>query len=256
MGEQRAKKVNEKEVLEEAEKQLSKLKEAKAKSTKEVKTEGKKEKPVQKAKKEDTKKKPKIRSKKYLKTIGEFDKSKKYALAEAIEWVKKTSYSKFPGSVEIHINLVRKKSRNPMRKMIELPHGTGKKLNIVVLDDKKIDEIAKTKKVDFDLAIASPAQMPKIAKIAKILGPKGKMPNPKSGTITTDPEKTIKELSSGKIELKEDKDAIIHQLVGKANWDDKKLFENIQKILTEIPRSQLLGVIISATMGAGVKVKL
>jgi len=251
MGSQKTKKSTNEEVLKEAKEQIKKIEEAKNKevSVKDKKVE-------KKNSKKSVTKKLKIRSKRYKKIVEEFDKTKKYSLEEAMEWVKKTSYSKFDGSVELHLNIIRKKNRNPIRKMVDLPHGNGKKVNIVVLDESKIAEIAKTKKINADIYIAKPELMPKIARIAKILAPKGKMPNPKSGTITANPEETIKELSSGKIEIKEDKDSIIHQTIGKVSWEQTKLIENTQKILSQVPRTQLISAHLSATMGPGVKVKL
>lgn len=251
MGSQKTKKSTNEEVLKEAKEQIKKIEEAKSKEVT-----AKDKKIEKKSTKKDVNKKPKIRSKKYKTIVEEFDKTKKYNLEEAMELVKKTSYSKFDGSVELHLNIIRKKNRNPIRKMVDLPHGNGKKISIIVLDEDKIAEIAKTKKINADIYIAKPELMPKIARIAKILGPKGKMPNPKSGTITSNPDETIKELSSGKIEIKEDKDSIIHLTIGKVSWDQAKLIENTQKILSQIPRTQLISAIISATMGPGVKIKL
>lgn len=196
------------------------------------------------------------RSKKYQEKVEKVNKKKEYGLVDAIELAKETSYSKFDGSLELHFNLLTKKNQQPIRKLIELPNGTGKKMNIVVLDEAKIEDIAKTKKVNFDIALVTPQLMPKVGKIAKILGVKGKMPNPKSGTITTDPEKTKKEFESGRIELKEDKDAQIHQTVGKVSWDVEKLIENAKKVFAEIPRNRIKSLHISATMGPGIKVRV
>lgn len=248
MGEQKTKKISEEEVLKEAEKQL--------KQQENLRTKGLKNKEIKSTKKIKIKKeKQKIRSKKYQKAKELINRTKKYKLEEAIELVKKTSYSKFEGSVELHIKLVKSgKNPQPFRQLISLPYGTGKKLNIIVLDEPKISDIAKSKKTDFDIALATPQIMPKIAKIAKILGPKGLMPNPKSKTITTNPEKTKKELEAGKIEVKEDKSGIIHQLVGKTDWDKDKIKENIKTILKYLPISKLQSVTICATMGPGIKI--
>lgn len=263
MPDRKPKKVSEEEVLKEAEAQLEGMKKAKENAEKKQESTEKlsvKSADIKPKAKKSTKlaknKRPKKRSAKYLKTTQDFDKTKVYKLPDALEWVKKTSYAKFDASVELHLRLVRKKSQLPLRVMVELPHGSGKKLKIVLLDQAKIDAILKTKKIDFDVALATPDMMPKIARIAKILGPKGKMPNPKSGTVTTDPQKTIKEMEGGKIEVKEENNGLVHQVIGKVSWDDEKLLENISKIMAQVPRSQISSITLSATMGPGVKVKL
>lgn len=238
------------------------------KKAKELKKENSKiekvEMPKKESKKEKTKSKKVVkkvvkkhkRSKKYQELTANFDKSKYYKLTDAVEMVKKLSYSKFDGSFEFHARLLKKKNEDSFRKMVELPHGSGKKLNIIVLDEKKIDEIVKTKKINFDIALATPEMMPKVAKIARILGPKGKMPNPKTGTVTANPEETIKELNAGKVEIKEEGNGLIHQVVGKVSWESKKIIENIQKILSQIPISKLKSITICATMSPGVKIRL
>ena len=252
MGEQKERKVSEKDALKDAEKQLDAINDAKNATKAEIKSEGN----TKKAKKAVKKvKRTKKRSAKYAEITKDFDKTKYYNLEEALEYVKKTSYTKFDGTVEMLVKIARKKNQQPVRKMIELPHGTGKKVNVVILDEKMIEEIAKTKKIDFDVAIATPSIMPKIAKIAKILGPKGKMPNPKSGTVTTEPEKAKKELEGGKTEVRETCPGMIQQVIGKVSYDTIKLTDNFQKILSIVPKSQIKGVSLTATMGPSVKVK-
>lgn len=254
MSGHKAKKQTKEEALEEAKKQTEKLESVQAEDAKKT---AKGSKTAKKGTKKQSKsKKTHKRSQKYSKSIEGFDRSKQYTVEEAISFAKKTSYSKFVGSLELHINTMKKKNQNPFRFTVDLPHGTGKKLNVIVLDEDKINEIAKTKKVNFDIALSTPQMMPKVAKIARILGPKGKMPNPKTGTVTVDTEKTIKELNSGKVEIKEDAQGIIHQIIGKTDWDDKKLVENADKILSEITKNRLKSVTVSATMGVGVKVKI
>ncbi|MBI4948437.1 50S ribosomal protein L1 [Candidatus Berkelbacteria bacterium] len=200
-----------------------------------------------------------IRSKKYSEAKKLVEAGKQYPLGEAIELTKKTSVSAYDGSVELHLILTKKKSKGSTessRGMFNLPHGTGKTRNIIILTEEKIEEIAKTKKIDFDVALASPDLMPKVAKIAKILGPKGKMPDPKSGTVTTDPEKTIQEINSGKAEYRIDGGGNIHQIVGKISWDSAKLLENIKAATSTMPKSRFAAIYLSASVGPSIAVDL
>lgn len=193
----------------------------------------------------------KKRSAKYIASIAHVEKGKLYELVEAIELIKKTSYAKFDGSVELHLKLLKKKSKGSTessKSVIHLPHGTGKEKKIIILDEAKIDQIAKTKKIDFDVAIASPELMPKVGKIAKILGPKGKMPDPKSGTVTNDPEKVIKEINSGKIEYRIDNSDNVHQIIGKVSWDAIKLKENATALLGSLQKNRISAAYITSSM--------
>lgn len=193
----------------------------------------------------------KKRSAKYAAATAHIEKGKQYNLDEAIELIKKTSYSKFDGSVELHLTILKKKSKGSTessKSVIHLPHGTGKEKKIIILDEAKIEEIAKTKKIDFDVAIASPELMPKVGRIAKILGPKGKMPDPKSGTVTNDPKKAIDEINSGKVEYRIDSSNNIHQIIGKVSWDADKLKENATALLTSIQKSRISAAYITSTM--------
>ena len=140
--------------------------------------------------------------------------------------------------------------------MLALPHGTGKKQNVVILDEKRIDEIAKTGKVDFDVAIATPAMMPNIAKIARILGPKGKMPNPKVGTVTDEPEKVKREMEQRSVELRADTLGNVHQVIGKVDWPTEKMAENAEAVLNKLPKNQIASITFAATMGPGVPANL
>lgn len=259
MGEQKEKKQTEEEMLKEAEDQLKKTKKVEEKDSKKAKEEKKTEKKQEKKKnikKIEKKKRPRKRSKKYQEAVEGFDKSKTYDLKKAIELAKKFSYTKFDGSIDLSVRLLKKKSSQPIRTIIELPSGRAKKPNVIVLDEKSIEEIRKTKKTNFDVALVTPDLMPKVARIAKILGPKGKMPNPKSGTITNDIEKTKKELEKGKVEIKENDQAIIHQIVGKVSWDDEKIIKNIEAILKILPQNRLMSVVVSATMSPGIKIDI
>lgn len=215
-------------------------------------------KPAKKAAKAVEVKKAK-RSAKYLKAREHLEAGKLYPLQEAIDLVKKMSMSKFDGAVEIHVRLIAKKSKGSTESSkgtFDLPHGSGKTPNIIVLDENKIDEIAKTKKIDFDIALASPELMPKVAKIAKILGPKGKMPDPKSGTVTTDPAKTIKELTSGKTTYRIDSSNNVHQMIGRVSWESEKIAANASAVLGAWQKSRLAAVYLVASISPSVPVDL
>ena len=243
--------------------------EEKIKEAKFQKDEEEKPKPEEKAKekkseevKEAPKKKEKagktkVRSKKYQEVYALIDHTKKYDVSEAFELVKKTSLTKFDGNVEVHIRVLGKSGKpETLRGLFKYPHSTGKSIKVVILDDKVAAEIEKTGKAEADIYLAKPADMPKIAKLAKILGPKGKMPNPKSGTITNDPEKTKKDLETGQVEFKTDSYGNIHQSLGKVSADSKILEENFQTLLAALPRDRVVSITLHATMGPGIKVQL
>lgn len=198
--------------------------------------------------------KARIRSKKYKEVAELIDRKNIYEMSEALELVKKTNLAKFDGSVEAHIRLLGKsgKSEN-VRGTFSYPHSTGKKITVVILDDATIAEIEKTKKADFDIALATPDRMAQVAKLARILGPKGKMPNPKSGTVTSDPEKTKKELEGGLTEYKTDSFGIIHQVIGKLSSDNQALEENLRSLIAVLPKDKIASAYIAATMGPSVK---
>lgn len=214
-----------------------------------------------KAKTKEASKKTKTpsRSGKYEKARAHLEVGKQYSVEEAIELVKKMSYSKFDGGVEVHLRLAKKKTKGgteSSKGQLNLPHGTGKEKEIVVLDEAKIDEIAKTKKIYFDIAIATPELMPKVAKIAKILGPKGKMPDPKSGTVTADPKKAIAEINSGKVDYRIDSTNNVHQLVGRVSWETAKLVENVQAVLAILPKSRIASAFVTASMSPAIQLEL
>jgi large subunit ribosomal protein L1 len=216
-----------------------------------------------KAKTQLTSKKPnkavKVRSKKYAEAKAQVEKGKLYNLTEAIELVKKISGTKFDSAVELHLKLTKKKAKGgteSSKGSLHLPHGSGKDKVIIVLDEAKIEAIAKTKKIDFDVAIASPALMPKVAKIAKILGPKGKMPDPKSGTVTDEPKKVIAEINSGRVDYRIDASNNIHQMIGRVSWDGAKLAENTQAVLGMLPKARISAAYLTASMTPSVAVDL
>jgi large subunit ribosomal protein L1 len=203
-------------------------------------------------------KKARKRSKRYIEKASLVDKTKTYPLADAVSLVKKTSLTKFDGSVELHINLnpLSLGEKKDLRGSVSLPHGTGKQVRVLIADDTIIADVAEGK-INFDILVATPSMMPKLAKVARILGPKGLMPNPKTGTIGEDPNRLALSLSKGKVNFKTEPDQpIIHLVVGKVSFDDKKLMENVDAILGAVGRGKIAKATLASTMGPGVKISL
>lgn len=212
------------------------------------------------------------------------EKDKSYTLEEAIELAKKTANTKFVGSLEVHIRtgIDPKQTEQNIRGSASLPGGTGKlkKVAAFVTESKEksvkeagaslvggeelIKSIKETGKVDFDVAVAEPAMMPKLAVIAKILGPKGVMPNPKTGTVGENVEALVKEIAGGKVNFKNDDGGNIHQIIGKVNFDNKTLLDNFKAFYDAVLQAKpstvkgqyVLSVAVNSTMGPGIKVKL
>lgn len=209
--------------------------------------------------------KAKTRSKRYQEKAAKVDKTKLYTLSDAIALVKETSMTKFDGTVELHVNLnpatlgdsprggAGKDEKKDFRTQVSLPHGTGKKVNVVIADDAVIAEVTEGK-INFDILVAHPSMMPKLAKVARILGPRGLMPNPKTGTVTPDPEKRVKELSSGQVNIRTEPDnPIIHMPVGKVSFAAGDLEANIQAVLSALG-NKVSKATLTATMGPGVRI--
>ncbi len=210
------------------------------------------------AKKAAKKKKAKIkvRSKRYVEVMKLVDKEKLYPLTDAISLVKQTTLTKFDGTVELHVSLnpLSLGDKKDYRTAVSLPHGTGKEVRVAIADDKIVAEI-EAGKINFDILVAHPTMMAKLAKVARVLGPRGLMPNPKTGTVSPDPEKRAKELSSGQVNLKtEPGNPLIHMPIGKVSFEDKKIAENIKAVLKALG-TKVAKVTLSATMGPGVKVQ-
>lgn len=210
------------------------------------------------------------------------DVNKSYPIDEAIALMKQTATTKFDGSVEVHVKLGidPSKAEQMVRSTAQLPHGTGKKLKIAVFakgeaakkakdagadmvgDEDLIAEIKKTSKTDFDIAIAAPDMMRLLAPIAKTLGTRGLMPNPKNDTVTADPAGTVKALQSGKIAFKNDTTGNVHQIIGKVSFTPEQLKANFEMFIDALRKAKpseskgtyLGSVTLTSSMGPGIKV--
>lgn len=203
-------------------------------------------------------KKVRVRSKQYVEKSSLVDKNKLYDIRDGISLMKQTSFTKFDGTVELHINLNAQtlSDKKDMRGSVTLPHGTGKEVRVVIADESIIADV-EAGKINFDILVAHPSMMAKLAKVARVLGPKGLMPNPKNGTVSPDPDKRAKELSNGQVNFKTEPDQpIIHMIIGKVSFDDKKLIENIQAVVKAIGSNKISRTTLTATMGPGVKLAL
>ncbi len=175
-----------------------------------------------------------------------------YKVNEGIVVLKKFKKSNFDETVELHINVKEK----GVSGTVTLPHGTGKKLRIKIADDALIAEVEKGK-IDFDILVAEPSMMPKLAKVARVLGPRGLMPNPKAGTITDKPQVAVEKLSAGQTSYKtESGAAVIHASVGKLSFEDKMLSENINALLTSIGETKIDKVVLKSSMSPAVQIQL
>ncbi len=199
------------------------------------------------------------RSLRYLERIALVDRAKRYSVPEALELVKKTSYANFDSTVEIHIHVKskgKKGSEEAQRGVVHLPHGTGKTPRIAIANEELIEKVSSTKRADFDILIATPELMPALAKVAKILGPVGKMPNPKYGTVTQNPDELKKEIEAGRREWRADAGNNIHLPIGKLSWDEKKLNENLAVVFAAVPSTKIASATLSATMGPGIPLEI
>ena len=196
-------------------------------------------------------------SKRYKESEKKVDKDNKYQLREAILALKKMSSPKFDGSVDLHFNLSidSKKSDQMVRGTVVLPHGTGKKVRVAVFCKGEHEKIAREANadyvggnelidkiaagfLDFDCAIATPEMMKDLSKLGKVLGPRGLMPSPKTGTVTNDIEKAIEDVRKGKVEFRVDKQGGIHLSVGKISFEEMKLYDNASKVIEAINESK------------------
>ena len=222
------------------------------------------------------------KGKKYVEASGKVDKTKLYTVEEAINLVKETSITSFDGSVElaIRLNLDTKKADQQLRGALVLPNGTGKTKKVLVIakgaaaeaavaagadyvgDNDLLEKIEKENWFDFDTMIATPDMMPALGKIGKVLGPKGLMPNPKTGTVTMDTKTAVEEVKKGRVEYRTDTFGNIHVIIGKVSFDAAKLVENLNAFVSLILKSKpsvvkgkyILNVSVASTMGPGIKI--
>ena len=225
----------------------------------------------------------KRRSKKYTEALSKIEKNKVYTKEEAIKLVKETSTSSFDGSVEVamRLNLDTKKADQQLRGAIVLPKGTGKTKKVLVIargekanqakeagadyvgDVDMIEKIEKENWFDFDTMIATPDMMPLLGKLGKVLGPKGLMPNPKTGTVTVDVVKAIEEVKAGRVEYRTDSYGNIHGIIGKVSFSDEDLLANLDAFVTHIIKLRpstvkgdyVKNISVASTMGPGIKVE-
>ncbi|MFA6081932.1 MAG: hypothetical protein WC773_00760 [Patescibacteria group bacterium] len=202
-----------------------------------------------------TPRKAPLHFKKYREAVKDLDLTQSYSVEGALEVVKKTSITKFDATVEAHIKL----SVTNQRGVIHLPSGSGKEKKVMVVTADNIDAFitqVEAGKIDFDIVVAIPSVMPKLAKTAKILGPKGLMPNPKSGTVTEDVEKAKAEFASGRVEYKQDKGGVVHLGIGKVSMTPEQLKGNYLALVSALPQPKIQSIYLSSTMGPAVKVSL
>jgi large subunit ribosomal protein L1 len=214
----------------------------------------------------------------------EFDKLQAYPVEEAIDLAKKTSKAKFDASIEAHLRLGidPKKGDQQIRSAISLPYGTGKTVRVAAFvspekekevkeagadyvgGESLIEEIKKTEKTDFQVAVAEPEMMKNLGQIAKILGTRGLMPSPKNETVTPNPAKAVAELKKGKISFKNDDTGNVHAVIGKVSFDNEKLAENYKTFVEAVKKAKpaaakgtfVKNISVSSSMGPGIKVEL
>ena len=221
------------------------------------------------------------KSKKYQDAAKLVDKNKIYSASEAIPLVKKTGFAKFDETVEVSYNLAvdPKKADQQIRGSVVLPNGTGKKVTVIVFaqgDQAKAAQEAGADEVgaedlvqkiqdgwlDFDVAVATPQMMAQVGRLGRVLGPKGLMPNPKTGTVTMDVAKAVNDVKSGEVAYRVDKAGIVHAPIGKVSFDDAKLEENFKTFNDTIIKARpasakgnyIKNLSISSTFGPGIKV--
>ncbi len=225
----------------------------------------------------------KRRSKKYTNAVSKIEKNKLYSREEAVKLVKETSTSSFDGSVEIamRLNLDTKKADQQLRGAITLPKGTGKVNRVLVIargpkaqeakdagadfvgDTDMLEKIEKENWFDFDTMIATPDMMPLLGKLGRVLGPKGLMPNPKTGTVTMDVAKAVSEVKAGRVEYRTDSFGNVHGVIGKVSFSEEDLLENLNAFVSTIIKIKpatvkgeyVKNISIASTMGPGIKIE-
>ncbi len=220
--------------------------------------------------------------KKYVEASKKVDKSTLYTKEEAIKLVKETSITSFDSTVEValNLNLDTKKADQQLRGSMVLPNGTGKTRRVLVIakgeaaeaaraagadyvgDTDMIDKIQNENWFDYDVIVAAPDMMAQLGKIGRVLGPKGLMPNPKTGTVTMDTGKAVSDIKKGMVEYKTDSYGNVHTVIGKVSFDDNKLLENLNYVVSTIAKAKpsvvkgkyINNISISSTMGPGIKI--
>ena len=226
----------------------------------------------------------KKRSKKYVEALAKVEKGKAYTVDEAVKLVKETSTTKFDGSVEvaIRLNVDTKKADQQLRGAIVLPKGTGKTTRVIVIakgeaatkakeagadyvgDVDLLLKIEKENWFDFDTMIATPDMMPLLGKLGRVLGPKGFMPNPKTGTVTMDPAKAVADAKAGRVEYRTDSFGNVHAVIGKVSFSEEDLKENLNAFVSTIMKIRpasvkgdyVKNIAITSTKGPGIKISL
>ena len=224
------------------------------------------------------------RGKRYSDSLSKLDKNNLYTKEEAIKLVKETSNTKFDATIDVamYLNLDTKKADQQLRGAVVLPHGTGKTKKVLVIakgdaqkvakeagadyvgDMDMVEKIEKENWFDFDTLIATPDAMPLLGKLGRILGPKGLMPNPKTGTVTMDVAKAVADVKAGRVEYKTDSFGNVHGIIGKASFDEEKLLENLNTFVNTILKLKpatvkgdyVKNISISSTMGPGIKINV
>ena len=222
------------------------------------------------------------RGKKYVEALNKIEKGKAYTKEEAVKLAKETSPSKFVASVElaVRLNLDTKKADQQLRGAIVLPNGTGKSKKVLVIargenatlaknagadfvgDTDMLEKIEKENWFGFDVMIATPDMMPLLGKLGKVLGPKGLMPNPKTGTVTTDVVKAINDVKAGRVEYRTDSFGNIHGIIGNTNFTEEQLVENLDAFMSVLIKAKpatvkgdyIKNISIATTMGPGIKI--
>ena len=221
------------------------------------------------------------KGKKYVEASSKVDSKKLYSLEEAIKLVKETSITKFDSTVEVafKLNVDPKKADQQLRGSLVLPNGTGKTKKVLVIakgeaavaakaagadfvgDVDMIDKIQKENWFEYDVIVATPDMMPMLGKIGKVLGPKGLMPNPKTGTVTMNVTKALEDIKKGMVEYKTDSYGNVHTIIGKVSFDDNKLLENLKYVISAITKAKpasvkgvyIENVSLTSTMGPGIR---
>lgn len=213
-----------------------------------------KEKAVEAApsKRVQTKKEERVRGKKYIEARNKVNPNTVYPPEEAVKLAKETSTSSFGGSIQLHL-VLKKGSTNVL---VDLPHSAGRAKKVEIASDVTVEKV-KMGKIDFDVLIAHPSMMPKLVPYARVLGPKGLMPNPKNGTVSEKPEETVQKFGGNTLQVKsEAKAPLVHTIIGKVNQPEKELVENFQAIVSAVGPKAIEKAVVAASMGPGIKVSV